>query len=101
MTATRLTAFLGDTPLDHVPCADCVRCATCRREWCPTVVEKCPGDVPFARHPTGGLGTRDDEYCYRCTNCPGGYFQFHLDEYPPCVSVETPPHVVADDKGWD
>lgn len=94
-----LFRFLGDAPYDHEPCADCVRCATCRREWCPTVSDKCPGDKPWMRHPTGGIGTRDDEYCYRCINCPGGYFQFHRDEHPPCVVVEMPPHAVADGKG--
>lgn len=99
MTATTLFAHLGDELVDHQPCAECVRCATCRREWCPTITDRCPGDTPWAMHPTGGAGTRDDEYCYRCTNCPGGYFQFHDPAHPPCVVVEQPPHVVADGKG--
>lgn len=101
MSANQLYGFLGDEPIDHGPCADCVRCATCRREWCPTVMDRCPGDRPFARHSTGGGSiVKDDQaYCYKCTRCPGGYFQFHDDRYPACVVVEQPPHVIADGKG--
>lgn len=78
---------------EHEPCADCVRCATCRREWCPTVTDRCPGEASWWMHPTGG-------YCYRCTQCPGGYFQFHHDEHPACTEVPQPPHVAAEGKGW-
>lgn len=98
---TALFAHLGDDPIDHEPCADCVRCATCRREWCPTVMDRCPGDKPWRKHPTGGIGRGDDAYCYRCTNCPGGYFQFHLEEHPPCVVIEQEPHVVMEGRGHD
>ena len=94
-----LFAYLGDAAIDHEPCAECVRCATCRREWCPTVMDTCPGDKPWHRHPTGGHGASDAEYCYKCTNCPGGYFQFHNEAHPPCVTVEQEPHVIADGKG--
>lgn len=94
-----LMRFLGDPAIDHEPCADCVRCATCRREWCPTVLDRCPGEEPWARHPTGGYGRGADAYCYKCTNCDGGYFQFHRDDCPPCVLVEQPPHVIAEGKG--
>lgn len=96
---TALFAYFNDVPLEHEPCAECVRCATCRREWCPTVIDHCPGDEPSWFHPTGGFGTRDDEYCYRCTNCPGGYFQFHSEEHPACIERDREPHVVADGKG--
>lgn len=51
-------------------------------------------------HPTGGQGTRDAEYCYKCTNCPGGYFQFHLSEHPACTEVAQPPHFTLDGRGW-
>jgi len=84
---------------DHDPCADCVRCATCRREWCPTVTDRCPGEASSWVHPTGGIGTRDDEYCYKCTVCPGGYFQFYLDGYPNCTEVPQPPHIAAAGRG--
>ena len=100
MTA-QLMRFIGDDPIDHEPCADCVRCATCRREWCPTVMDRCPGEEPSLMHPTGGRGRRDAAYCYQCTNCPGGYFQFFDPAYPPCVAVEQPPHVVAEGKGTE
>lgn len=50
---SELFAFLGDEPIDHQPCAECVRCATCRREWCPTVMERCPGEGSWWKHPTG------------------------------------------------
>lgn len=97
--AQMLTRHFGDDPIDHELCADCVRCTTCRREWCPTIMDHCPGDQPWRMHPTGGSGTRDDEYCYRCTNCSGGYFQFHREDSPPCVVVEQPPHTIAEGKG--
>lgn len=83
----------------HDPCADCVRCATCRREWCPTVTDRCTADYPSFVHVTGAPGTRDDEYCYRCQVCPGGYFQFHDPAYPNCTEAPHAPHVVADGKG--
>ena len=98
MTVTRDQAQMLTTLAYHEPCADCVRCATCRREWCPTVVNRCPGEEPWLMHPTGGFGRHDDEYCYRCTSCPG-YFQFYRDDSPPCTVVEKPPHVVAEGKG--
>lgn len=50
-------------------------------------------------HPTGGLGTRDDVYCYKCTRCPGGYFQFFDEAHPACTEVPQPPHVIAEGKG--
>jgi hypothetical protein len=83
----------------HMPCADCVRCATCRCEWCPTIIDRCPGEAPWWMHPTGGMGTRDDEYCYKCTACPGGYFQFHDDAHPACTEVPQDPHIVLDGRG--
>lgn len=86
---------------DHDPCADCVRCGTCRREWCPTVVDRCPGEESWWMHPTGGYGGDDQAYCYRCTRCPGGYFQFHDDAHPACTEVVQEPHVVADGRGWE
>lgn len=52
-------------------------------------------------HPTGGPGTRDDEYCYKCTACPGGYFQFHDPAHPACTEVKQPSHFAADDRGWN
>lgn len=82
---------------EHEPCVECVRCRTCRSEWCPTVTNRCPGEESWWRHPTGGMGTKDAEYCYRCTNCPGGYFQFHDPAYPACTEVVQPPHFIADD----
>ena len=51
-------------------------------------------------HPTGGYGG-DQAYCYRCTVCPGGYHQFYDPAYPACTEVKQPPHVAADDRGWN
>ena len=102
LTATKLFAFLGDELSDHEPCADCVRCATCRREWCPTVSEKCPGEKAWRRHPTGSRpgGVKDDqEYCYKCKDCPGGYHQFYDPAHPGCQVIEPEPHMVATGKG--
>lgn len=84
---------------EHEPCADCVRCATCRREWCPTVVLRCPGEESIWVHVTGRPGTRDNEYCYRCTVCPGGYFDYYLPEYPNCTEIPQEPHVAFDGRG--
>ena len=85
----------------HEPCADCVRCASCRREWCPTVLTRCPGEESWWMHPTGGYGGDEQAYCYRCTACPGAYFQFHDDAYPACTEVKQEPHVVLDGRGWE
>lgn len=84
---------------EHEPCADCVRCSTCRREWCPTVVDRCPGEKSSWVHVTGGAGTRDDEYCYKCIVCPGGYFQFAKVDHPHCTEVKNEPHVAFDGRG--
>lgn len=84
---------------DHDPCVDCVRCATCRREWCPTVVARCPGEESWWRHPVGRGNVDDGTYCYKCIDCPGGYFQFHDDAHPACIEVVQEPHVVADGRG--
>lgn len=90
---------MSTTKRDHEPCVDCVRCLTCRREWCPTVLDRCPGEESWWRHPTGR--GRDNEYCYKCTECPGGYHEFYRSEYPACTEVKQPPHVVDDSRGWN
>lgn len=83
----------------HEPCGACVRCATCRREWCPTILHRCPGEESSWVHVTGGLGTRDDEYCYKCTRCPGGYFQFHHPDHPHCTEIPQGSHQILDGRG--
>ncbi len=85
----------------HEPCADCVRCATCRREWCPTVTDRCPGEESWWMHPTGHGNVDSGEYCYKCTVCPGGYFQYYIPGERGCTEVKQPPHFALDGKGWD